>query len=73
MYFTGIIVVDASGKIGAGTTTNGLTYKIPGCVQILYCKNDIVIIDESGIPPLWELAHMQIMKWEGLSVLEMVM
>ena len=32
IVFTGIVVVDADGKVGAGTTTNGLTYKIPGCV-----------------------------------------
>jgi len=31
-------VVDANGKIAAGTSTNGLTYKIPGCVCVKYCN-----------------------------------
>ena len=40
-----------------------------------YCKynNDIIVIDELGIPPSWELVHMQMLKWEGLPALEMVM
>ena len=72
--FTGIVVVDADGKVGAGTTTNGLTYKIPGCVENYYVtkNDDIVILDELGIPLLWELALMQMLKWEGLLALEMV-
>ena len=33
----GMIVVDAEGKIGCGTSTNGATHKIPGlaCVDTL--------------------------------------
>ena len=42
--------------------------------MLKYCKynDDIMVIDELGIPPLWELVHMQMLKWEGLPAQEMV-
>lgn len=69
-------MVDTNGKIAAGTTTNGLTYKIPGCVRSIVTLSCVIMtscVDELGIPPSWELVHMQMLKWEGLPALEMVM
>ena len=30
MMYTGMIAMDVDGRIGCGTSTNGLTFKIPG-------------------------------------------
>ena len=50
LWCTGMIVVDADGKIGCGTSTNGATSKIPGSV-IIIIDNHIVRLE--GMMSYW--------------------
>ena len=73
-----MIVIDKFGRIGCGTSTNGLSHKIPGWdmeTSPLY-NNDhlacLVCIGELVIHQLLVLAVMYSRVWAGLLPQEMV-
>lgn len=86
VYFltsAGMVVVDAEGRIGCGTTTNGASHKIPGLAPSIL-HNDLNFLHPSpsivpfpmvavwGIPPLLVQAVTSRKVWEGQLLLAMV-
>lgn len=80
-YHPGMIVIDAEGNIGCGTSTNGATHKIAGwgrpkgketnrITRVLFPLLNIVVW---GIHPSLGLVAMWKPQWEELQPLEMVM